>query len=440
MTTKLCAIGLRFLVMAFCLIGMSALALPRLIAQSGTTLLAVYDPDPDHLWNRLFRQFYMRTAADDAIYGGNSPDPLLWFETTYLLTGESHAQALALLDEFLDTDGEQLVNDPLKRAIMQRDLWTIFDWLSLGSGSAVQPDNFAQARRELQQRIALIIHRLALSAEQIASLPDTYQQAINADVFPPAFQPDQPEAAYLPPDLFDPQSDWVQVGRLTKPTAGIHVQSEGFSGRSAFLVFMRLPGGNSAAKEHLAKVNSAEMVQQLPLVPSGTEVALVRQLLLIDDHGNLTSSEITESVQIRHISDVNLARREITQQDFEFQFERTRLFSSEAGGLVALSRDERQFPVFMTHGIDPFDHDQQLLEQYQIVTLQQCSACHSDFIQQTDSLHTFDQFGGSTALVDDFEPTTPAQEYMRVIDWKMTQENWKLLILLIHEAPAHDVN
>ncbi|MFN8417734.1 MAG: hypothetical protein U0528_00570 [Anaerolineae bacterium] len=323
---------------------------------------------------------------------------------------------------------------------MQRDLWTIFDWLSLGSRSAVQPDNLAQARRELQQRIALIIHRLALSAEQIASLPDTYQQAINADVFPPAFQPVQPEAAYLPPDLFDPQSDWVQVGRLTKPTAGIHVQSEVFSGRSAFLVFMRFPGGKAAAKEHLVTVNSAELVQQLPLVPSGTEVALVRQLLLIDDHGNLTSSEITESVQIRHISDVNLARREITQQDFEFQFERTRLFSGEAGGLVALSRDERQFPVFMTHGIDPFDHDQQLLEQYQIVTLQQCSACHSDFIQQTDSLHTFDQFGGSTALVDDFEPTTPAQEYMRVIHWKMTQENWKLLILLIHEAPAHDVN
>ena len=37
----------------------------------------IYDPDPEHLWNRLFRQFFARTASTGSEYGWDSLDPLL---------------------------------------------------------------------------------------------------------------------------------------------------------------------------------------------------------------------------------------------------------------------------------------------------------------------------------------------------------------------------
>jgi hypothetical protein len=49
----------------------------------------IYDPDPDHIWNRVFRQFYSRTAIDGKEYGLGELDPLLWPDTTYLLSGAS---------------------------------------------------------------------------------------------------------------------------------------------------------------------------------------------------------------------------------------------------------------------------------------------------------------------------------------------------------------
>jgi hypothetical protein len=35
---------------------------------------------------------------------------------------------LHLLDELLHTDAENLIRDPVKRALLQRDLWAVFDW------------------------------------------------------------------------------------------------------------------------------------------------------------------------------------------------------------------------------------------------------------------------------------------------------------------------
>ncbi|HLF87984.1 MAG TPA: hypothetical protein VI451_03505, partial [Anaerolineales bacterium] len=89
----------------------------------------VYHPDLQHLWNRLFHLLYGRKTPDGVEYGRDSLDPLYWSETTYLLEGSSYEQAIQLLDEFLETNGETLITDPLKRAMFQRDLWAIFDWL-----------------------------------------------------------------------------------------------------------------------------------------------------------------------------------------------------------------------------------------------------------------------------------------------------------------------
>src|ERR1700682_4831598 len=100
---------------------LNALPLVEDTAESkGWTL---YDPDPNHLWNRLYRALYQRVARNGKEYGYDELDPILWPTSKYLLTGPSYQEASTLLDEFLATHAEKAIKDPLKRVIFQRDLW-----------------------------------------------------------------------------------------------------------------------------------------------------------------------------------------------------------------------------------------------------------------------------------------------------------------------------
>ncbi len=104
--------------------------------------LEIYAPDPDQIWNRLFRLFYVRHARNGDQYGGDELDPYLWEKTKYLLSGPSHDEALKLLDEFLQQHSENLVRDPLRRAVFQRDLLGVYEWLGALSDEqgSVQPE------------------------------------------------------------------------------------------------------------------------------------------------------------------------------------------------------------------------------------------------------------------------------------------------------------
>src|SRR5262249_40313140 len=129
----------------------------------------IYADDPEHLWNRLHVALFVRTTAQGKSYGHDEGDPLLWPESTFLLTGEHHKHVLALLDEFLARDGDRLVKDPLRRAVFQHDLWAIFDWLA---DRGDRHGRFSSERRALYVRLAKVIRRLALSKEEIDKLPD----------------------------------------------------------------------------------------------------------------------------------------------------------------------------------------------------------------------------------------------------------------------------
>ena len=99
-------------------------------------------------------------------------DILYWATTTNLLTGASHQQALDVLDKFLNTNGEKLIQDPLKKALLQRDLWALF---RLGRHMAKR--NHKTERKDLLRRLAFAIQRLELTTNEIASLPDNYSLA-----------------------------------------------------------------------------------------------------------------------------------------------------------------------------------------------------------------------------------------------------------------------
>ncbi|HYL93944.1 MAG TPA: hypothetical protein VEW69_12405, partial [Alphaproteobacteria bacterium] len=211
-----------------------------------------YAPDPNHIWNRLFHLFYVRTAPNGRQYGGDELDPYLWQQTQYLLTGPSHGDALKLLNEFLDQHAERLITDPLPRALLQCDLWAVHDWL------AIPYTEHQREREQLRKPVAEIIQRLALTEEQIRALPDNYAAAVQSKTFPDRYNPGLPDTPFLP-DLFRAGGPWVCLGdQQGRVLPVLHLQE--FRGRSAFLVFLRLPGERVEALAYLEKLRSIPSV------------------------------------------------------------------------------------------------------------------------------------------------------------------------------------
>ncbi len=294
-------------------------------------------------------------------------NPLLWTDTRHLLTGASHRQALACLDEFLRTHAESKVRGPVKRAVLQRDLWAVFDWGALG-------ESFPQGRRELEARLARMIRRVALTPQEVAALPDTYQDALNAHRFRKAYNPSSPLQPFLPPDLFRLDGPWVCLSAYSdEPTARAH-----FSGRSRFLVFIQLPGGREVTEAYVRKLRSwPEPVllndsqgyphllnPSMPQLPKGTQVALLRQAFLINTKGKIVPTTMTESLQLRVHHTITPSPNYIhytngpsshDQDFFQLRMRRSELFAHRGGGLTAVHPGEKEYATFSTHGTDAFE-------------------------------------------------------------------------------------
>lgn len=236
--------------------------------------LPLYDPDPEHLWNRLFAAFYIRTSELPSrpeyptdptkldewdrklragklppgpvvkrIEGGDIPSFPAWQKTRSDSDPAIFERAVKLLDEFLETRSEQRITEPLKRAFFQRDLWAVFDHLAgqniarfndpdlAGRRSEVpdyqvntsgrpdhqlgpdelQADLARIARREtLCRKLATVIKRLALPKPEIEALPDNYAAAIRSGRFTAQHEFD-PSRDYLPPGLLTRPEEWVEI-------------------------------------------------------------------------------------------------------------------------------------------------------------------------------------------------------------------------------------
>ncbi|MDA0589420.1 MAG: hypothetical protein O3C17_15565 [Planctomycetota bacterium] len=81
----------------------------------------LFDADPKHPWNRLHEQLHTRRTPEGEVYRKLSLEPLLVRQSTFLIQGESHRQALQVLDDFLEHHAEKRITDPRKQAILQRD-------------------------------------------------------------------------------------------------------------------------------------------------------------------------------------------------------------------------------------------------------------------------------------------------------------------------------
>lgn len=86
--------------------------------QTPPALPTIFDAAPNHLWNRTYACLLMRQSHGEFVYGADALDPPLWWQTRYLLIGESHRRALTCLDELLHGDIEHAMQDPLKQAVI----------------------------------------------------------------------------------------------------------------------------------------------------------------------------------------------------------------------------------------------------------------------------------------------------------------------------------
>jgi hypothetical protein len=428
---------------------------PRTLESSAATV-AVYHSDPSHIWNRLHAAFFVRDDLPGTELLPDALDPPFWFHTNHLLAEPSHKKTLRTLDEFLQTHAENLIHDPVKRAILQRDLWAVFDW------SAGRAPGYETERRELQARLAEVLRRLALTPEQLGSLPDNYAQALASGEFAKEYDPQHRDRAFLPPDLFEPQGSWVELKGQGKPLPVAEQHDSFFSGRSNFLVFLRLPGGRKTtfdylktlwnspvplvSSPHFSPLQDEAPNPDLPELPAGSQVALVRQLTLFDNQGKLTAAPITESVQIRVYHSVTPSTapavgidRMITKsgQDFyAIRLSRLLLFANQSGGLKAARPDERDFTLFGGGGPDEGSpgHYVSLASYHPVVKA--CVMCHREVGLQ--SLRTRDRLLKPNPLQQDLPTETSGPRWWqdaRVLSWKQGQDDWRLLGGYLKPAP-----
>jgi hypothetical protein len=144
------------------------------------------------LWNRLHQALFVREAPDGS-RRVHSTDPLLYRGGTFLLEGQPHRRAVALLDRFLAGPGDRLIDDPLKRLIFQRDLWAAFDYVAWYPDDWVHHSRHEPAAVALRTRLAKVVGRLALGDREIAALPDNYALAVKSKRYPTAHDPKHPE-------------------------------------------------------------------------------------------------------------------------------------------------------------------------------------------------------------------------------------------------------
>jgi hypothetical protein len=409
---------------------------------------AIFDPDPSHPWNRLWQMFYAVPELVGHRFGPEELDLPLGPDTDKLLSGPRHGEALSLLDAFIGKDQGSLVNDPLRRAVLQRDLWEAFDWVANPAG------DHPTERRALQHKLAKIIEQLALSAEEIRALPDNYKAAVNSRGFPASYDKSTRNTPFLPPDLLAADGPWVLLtDSHTLPTARRHVEFA--EGRSVFRVYLNLPGGRQRTLDYVKKLmwfpepwiwepnfptfpyarSPVALNPALPQFPQGTMVALLRQPILIDNHGNLVPARLTESVQFRvyRLDPKGAEYSDPANQDmFEFRLRREDLFAGRTGGLRIMAIDEEDFSntgaLFGQGGRYP---QKPLKPAAPLATCQNCHAGVGIF-----SVMTYTRTGGpATRRTPWLEAGRFDWEAKQTIQWKQQHYSWGLLRGLCTKRP-----
>lgn len=343
------------------------------------------------VWERVHRAIFERVATDGTRLGVGALDPLLFPASTWLLEAERAAELEASLAQLLADSRALERSPPLARALLQRDLWAVHDWLAQREVGQLGAERAARAE-ELRLGVARAHVRLSLDARELQVLEGALRAA----------------NAALPPDLAqllessrgEERGPWVRLApgtgeRLLAPQHAAH-----FGPRSAFSVHLRTPGGRGETLEYLERLGAAahtvgegaglRLAPDLPQPPPGSAVALVRRALHLDRGGWLHVLPLVETIQLRTFprsappwdaaesaqgaagSPYGSAFWEPYQQVRELELDRAGLLAGRAP-LREVGPGEPNLSSFGSHGWDPFEASPPLPLH---PSLAGCNGCH----------------------------------------------------------------
>jgi len=426
--------------------------------------LPLYDPDPQSLVNRVFAAFYIRASEIPGkrggtpirrIEGGDVIDFLAWPGSAYWSEPETCRRLSSLVDECLDNLPRLRPADPLRRAMLQRDLWAVFDFYA-GRNIARDGDKATRDRRdEICRKLARLIHGLTLSPAEIESLPDTYATAIKSGKFASEHR-FEPSLDYLPPRLLTDAEEWQEIDFFQpheNPTdfqsRNVTSHTRNYMGRSYFRIFYHFPGGRGALENYLkiidkegldwqksAQFGGARFLATAPQVPVGTEVVLMQLLITLDDQLRPVPTRIVESVQMRTFRNVDGKPEPPTNTGVgmnvsEYVLKRGLLFDGlKQGGLERTPDDKPIYRViFQVPNAPDWGSGGRSLS-----LAQDCRRCHTAAGQvggQTISslVHGGGFDGGATLGVSHpLAAGTPSPRGSRAAMWKTRHETYRRLL------------
>src|SRR5262249_46591164 len=147
-----------------------------------------------------------------------------------------------------------------KRVLLQRDLWTLFDFLMVRHIGRRGDSETRERRSKLCHKLARAIGALALPADVLAGLPDNYALAIQSRRFAATHDFD-PKRDYLPPTLLSGDDHWQELDFYQAQRSEdverryVFLHMRAFQGRSYFRVFCHFPQGRPQLENYLSRLN-----------------------------------------------------------------------------------------------------------------------------------------------------------------------------------------
>jgi hypothetical protein len=362
---------------------------------------AIYSGDPNDSWNRIFYYLFSRRIEArlsdqypegapfvDGVstrlferdeIGDRAIDPLypshfVNVGSRLVLTEPAYSDFKKALQDALD---EKAQRPAIARALMQNDLWGAHDILFFPLLPEDEKD-LGDLRMIVLDLISRLVKKIALTPEEIKSLPDNYSAAVREHSFP---------------DVFAKDSGWVEVlwfyPRLHDSVAGFRRTSR---------VFLKVKQPQQDLQKFLNGI--PDRVESDPL--DGLDgVALVTQLLLVDSHGKLEPTSLTSEVQVRLFEKVisdSIKPNDDTLKMMDGTFERTRLQvceisrrlfvrQPESGGLVPEEESSRayndRYSFAEGEAVTQGPNLPMLVEPpVQVMLRARCAFCHSDGLTQ----------------------------------------------------------
>ena len=351
---------------------------------------AVYAPDPNDSWNKIFFYLFSRRVEtrvtdefpefrDAAPYvhqenptgatlpssigvstrsferdevGDRAIDPLYpsFLRPTgaeVVLNEPGYSELSKALKQAI---GENTTRSPLARALMQADLWSAYDIILHSTAFSQRPMPETEQRRALLDLLARMIRKIALTDREIDSLPANYSAAAPLQSLP---------------ELFRNDGEWLEVAWMPMQ----HDYAAGY--RRVARVFLK----PVHSPQHMNTFLNGLRGDRYSLVDLNG-VALVTQLLLINPKGRLMPTSLTTDVQIRLFEKTPEGALKRTSIQVS-EISRCQLINSPpSGGLVV---EDENAPAYRANGNDyTFASPQPFLGTPILVRLRtRCTACHA---------------------------------------------------------------